>query len=97
MRTFSDIVIKYEVQHNFGKPLGMLTRANLILKLSQYFNDDSEIPVMTLKVKLKECYTVYEMMNIVEQHSGEMNKDRTLDQLATFEVQLNRIIKFARL
>lgn len=96
MKTFIDIVLVYSKQHNFNKTLGV-TKIMLVTKLCAYFEDKSFEIGENLKIELKRCDNLNQMINVIEVRTKQLSKERDAKQLEEFENQLQRIIKFARL
>jgi len=91
MNTFLNVVQAYQNMYDFSKPLGVLTRANLVMQFGKYFKDPA------LKTSLKDCRTLNHMVLIISQQTDELPKERTAQQIEDFETQIMRIVSFAKL
>ena len=90
MNTYFDVIGAFRPLHDFDKGLGQITRTLLI----QRFAREYDMP--SLKVDLKECLNLNQMINVIEQKTGILSKNRTDEELEDFEEVVQRIIKFAR-
>jgi len=88
---YLDLIQAEGKRRNLSKPLGPLTLGNLIGKFGRTYDNPK------LKVELKKCTNFIQMINVIEQLTGELSKERTKEQLHKFQDRIDRIVKFARL
>jgi len=89
---YLNLIDNLKPQYDLNKHLGTLTKANLIFMIGK--NHDNP----TLKSELKRCDNFKQMVNVIEQRTGELSKiPRSAEELDDFQDTLDRIIKFARL
>ena len=88
--TFLTILERYGAKYDFTHSLGVLTRANLVLQFSKYLDPD-------LKPHLKECPSIWHMLTVISTNTDALTIERSDADLKEFEIQVTRIIKFAKL
>lgn len=89
--TFLAIIEAYQKRFDFTQPLGVLTRANLVFKFGRYFHSDD------LKRSLKDSQTLSDMVRVISINTDELSRSRSEEQIREFEIQIVKIITFAKL
>lgn len=89
--TYLDIIEMARSKHDLNKNLGTLTKVNLIIRFGEEYENPS------LKIELKKCANFNQMINTIEQITGELSKERDKEQLHKFQDNIDQIVKFARL
>lgn len=88
---YLDIIDMARANHDLDKKLGLLTKVNLISGFAEEYDNPA------LKTELQKCDNFNQMINTIEQKTGELSKERDKEELHTFQDRVDQIIKFARL
>lgn len=89
--TYLDLIERTRAKYDLNKTLGTLTKGGIIMKMSQQYDNAA------LKIELKKCTNFNQMINVIEQMTGELSKERTNSQLTRFQGSIDKIVKLARL
>jgi len=91
MNNLMSIIDDLGRKHDFNKRIGTLAHSIAVEKLAREFENPS------LKIELKKCENVNQMINVIQQKTGALTIERTPERLAKFEKNFYRLIKMARL
>jgi len=88
---YLDLIHQIKKKHDLDTFIGTAAKAVLIMKLNKEFEHPN------LKVKLKECNNLTQMINTIEQTTGLITRQRTTEEMYYFKSKLRRIILICRI
>lgn len=89
--TFRPVVNEYLDKFDCNQKLGTLAKAGIIRHFASKVNNDR------IKWQLQSCDNLVQMLNVIDQGTDYLKRDRSPQQMNDLRDSLNRIVKVAYL
>ena len=91
MRSFAEVVEYYEPNHDYNKRIGAIAKGMIINELCKVFENE------TMRPELKRCDNANQLINVIEQRTGAVSRERSEDEIERFNDRFKTMLKIARL